>query len=376
MSSEASSEALRRALVRCGQDWRAHLREAARSPEKLLEYGIINASQRDELISVNQRYETLITPYYLALIDQNDLACPIRLQSIPKGEELLHLPGEDVDPIGDQQHKVGSILVHRYPDRALLFPTFRCPMFCRYCFRKEALNSDEIKLHQALPHALAYLDEHPEIKEIILSGGDPLMLSNARLISLLKALEQRARRIRIHTRFPVTLPYRIDQDLVEGLGQFRQLNLVTHFNHPRELSTVAQEALERLRYAGVRVLNQTVLLAGVNDRLATLKELFLGLLDVGVTPYYLHHPDLTAGTQHFRISLRQGLALTRALRGSLSGLAIPTYVIDVPKGGGKVPVDSSFVEASADPKYWTLQSPLTGERHLYVDLAEQDEINA
>lgn len=366
-----SREALELALARCGEDWRAHLKEAARSARDLTHFGVYTPQEASEHEEVSARYETLISPYYLSLIDPRDPRCPIRLQAIPQGAELAHLPEEETDPIGDQRHAVSSILVHRYPDRALLFPTLRCPMFCRYCFRKEALNSGGVKLSVELPKALQYLDEHPEIEEVILSGGDPLMLSNERLLSLLQSLDQRGRRVRLHTRFPVTLPYRLEPALVEGLGGIARLNLVTHFNHPRELSLPALEGLSALRRAGVRVANQAVLLAGVNDDPEVLRALCVGLLDAGVTPYYLHHPDLTAGTQHLRVTLRRGLEITRSLRGRLSGLATPTYVIDVPRGGGKVPVDSAYVQPSERRERWTLISPLTGEEHPYIDLAER-----
>jgi len=364
------AEALSAALARCGSDWRAQLKEAARSPAQLLDYGVISPEEAEGLGAVVERYELLVSPYYLSLIDPSDPSCPIRRQAIPSPQELIYTEGESRDPIGDKAFSPTPILVHRYPDRALLFPTYRCPMFCRYCFRKDTLNSEQVRLHSELPSALGYLDEHPEIEEVILSGGDPLMLSNERLGELLAALDERGRRVRLHSRFPVTLPQRIDEQLVARLASVQRLNFVTHFNHPRELSEPAREALTLMRRAGLQLYNQSVLLGGVNDRVETLSELFTSLLDLGVSPHYLHHPDLTEGTQHLRVSLRRGLELTRALRGRLTGLAIPRYVIDIPHGGGKVLVDSSAVEPSADPRRWLLHSPITGEVHSYTDLAE------
>jgi lysine 2,3-aminomutase len=371
--SEEGRARLQGALKEAGRDWRDHLRLAARTPEGLAHYGLLTSQEASALKAVSDRYETLVTPYYLSLIDPLNPACPIRLQALPHPSELEHLEGEERDPIGDDPHKVTPILVHRYQDRALLFPTYRCPMFCRYCFRKDALNSDAVRLHEALPKSLEYLRAHPELKEVILSGGDPLMLPDTRLAQLLSALKDAGvKRLRLHTRFPVTLPHRVTQPLATLLGEHSAV-LVTHFNHPRELTIEAREALERLRLAGVRTLNQAVLLRGVNDQEDTLRDLMSELLEVGALPYYLHHPDLTAGTQHFRVSLRRGLELTRALRGSLTGLAQPRYVIDVPRGGGKVPVDSAWVQPTAHPRHWLLTSPITGETQPYTDLAEPKE---
>ena len=356
-----------------GVHWRRQLKEAARTPEDLLAWGVITEDEARILGTVTRRYETLIPPYYLSLIDRDDPACPIRKQAIPSLYELEHLPGEETDPIGDRAHAPTEILVHRYPDRVLLFPTYRCPMFCRYCFRKDTLNGSSIKLHQALPESLAYLKAHPEIEEVILSGGDPLILSTARLSELLKAIiSVGIQRLRLHSRFPVTLPQRVDSSLCDALASITAeipLTLVTHFNHPKEITPESTKAVALLKRAGVTVLNQSVLLAGINDEVSTLKSLCRSLLNLGVLPYYLHHPDLTAGTQHFRVTIERGLALSRALRGGLSGLGIPTYVIDLPGGGGKVPLDSQFVQSTAHPGQWKLESPLTGEVTLYRDLA-------
>jgi len=250
-------------------------------------------------------------------------------------------------------------------------------MFCRYCFRKEALNEDPIRLHQELPSSLVYLHDHPEIEEVILSGGDPLMLSNKRIRMLLDALSTCSlRRIRIHTRTPVTLPQRIDEDLAEAISARRlskAVTVVTHFNHPRELTQAASEALLRLRYKGINLLNQSVLLCGVNDNFETLRELCVQLGDRGVIPYYLHHPDLTVGTQFFRVSLNRGLDLYRQLRGGLSGFLIPRYVIEIPGGYGKVELDSKAVQRGKVAGEWWLTSPLDGRVHRYMDLIESHE---
>lgn len=346
--------------------------QGARDVDALVARGLVAAADAPALAAVVERYEMLVSAYYLGLIDPDDPDCPIRKQALPAAAELVEGPTERADPIGDAAHAPTSILVRRYPDRALLFPTYRCPMFCRYCFRKVALNAEPIRLHQALPEALAWLRAHPEVREVILSGGDPLMLSTRRLAELLGALRAlpSVARIRIHSRMPVTLPMRIDAALAEVLGAHAPVYLVAHFNHPRELTSEAHAAITGLQRAGVTVLNQAVLLAGVNADPAVLAALFQGLVDWQVLPYYLHHPDLTVGTQHFRISLDAGLEIVRALRGRLSGLAQPTYVLEIPGGGGKVPVDSGFCERLG-PGRWRLTSPLTHAACEYLDPAGQ-----
>lgn len=365
----ALTPALAEALAEAGEDWRAHMRLAARGPGDLARYGALTPAEADALAAVSARYETLVAPYYLSLLAPRGAPCPIRPQAIPQGEELLHLPEERPDPIGDKEHSPTPILVHRYRDRALLFPTYRCPMFCRYCFRKDTLNAEAVQLHRDLPPALSYLRAHPEIEEVILSGGDPLMLSDERLGGLLGALKGAGvRRLRLHSRFVVTLPYRVTEALADALRPHAPLTLVAHFNHAREVTPPARAAAARLAAAGVRVLNQSVLLRGVNDDVGALRDLSRALVEAGVQPYYLHHPDLTAGTQHLRVSLTRGLALTRALRGTLSGHALPLYVLDIPGGGGKVAVDSAAVR-QVDGARWALRSPLTGREEPYVDLA-------
>ena len=356
------------------RDWRWQLRHAARTPQALFDRGLISSAELESLGEVTAQFKTLVTPYYLSLIDREDPQCPIRRQAIPRADELTLISGERDDPIGDRVNAPTPLLVHRYPDRALLFPTYECPMFCRYCFRKEALNEAPIRLHHALPESIAYLRDHPEITEVILSGGDPLMLSTARLSSLLESLSSCSlKRLRIHTRMPVTLPQRIDAQLAEAVSTWRlnkAVTVIAHFNHPREVTPDAVNALTLLRRAGVTLLNQSVLLSGVNDRDDLMRELCLRLGDHGVIPYYLHHPDLTRGTHSYRVSLSRGVEMYRKLRGTLSGYLIPRYVIEIPGGYGKVEVASEAVRRGSDQGEWWLTSPLDGSVHHYVDPAE------
>ncbi len=347
--------------------WRRQLAHGARTVADLVDRDLLSPSEIATAEAVSHRYELLVSDYYLSLVDPDDPHCPIRKMALPDGAELVVNTVERTDPIGDAAHSPAPSIVHRYPDRALLIVTHRCPMFCRYCFRKVALNDGQIPLRQ-LEGAYDYLRRTPGIEEIILTGGDPLMLSTARLAAIFEALRSipSIKRIRIHSRMPVTLPMRLDAPLLELFAAVRPLHLVTHFNHPREMTHEARTAIEGVRGAGVVLANQAVLLAGINDELATQTALWRELVDWGVRPYYLHHPDLTVGTQHFRVSLDQGLALTRALRGAVSGLFQPTYVIDIPGGLGKVPVDSGYVVPNGPGRWW-LTSPIDGRRLDYLD---------
>jgi lysine 2,3-aminomutase len=351
------------------QDWRWHMRHAAKKAEDFVSWGIMSATEAQKAQSCMQRYQTFVTPYYLSLINVDDKQCPIALQALPKQEELSHLPLEDKDPIGDQAHRVTPLLIHRYPDRALLFPTYKCPMYCRYCFRKDALSNEKIHLNRDMQQTLKYLKDHPQIREVILSGGDPLILTDQRIHSLIQQLNDTGiSRIRIHSRFPVTLPQRVTSALTASLSSKIPIALITHFNHSQELTPLAQQAIQRLRNAGIMLFNQSVLLAQVNDNVETLRTLFQQLFYLGITPYYLHHPDLTAGTQHFRVSLDQGLKIMKTIKASISGLALPQYVIDIPGGKGKVAVDSSYVQRKS-ATMWTLQSPLDDSLTMYQDLS-------
>lgn len=287
---------------------------------------------------------------YLELIDWADERDPIRRQIIPSADELVHDPREREDPIGDAAHSPAPRLTHRYPDRVLLYPTYQCAVYCRHCFRKESLADDDAANYsiEALAPALAYIAEHPEIREVILTGGDPLILSDERLEELRRRIEAIAhvRMLRVHTRIPVVLPERVSPGLVRALKGRPMVSVVTHFNHPRELTPAAVEAARLLREAGFLLLNQTVLLKGINDDPEVLRTLFRELVyAAGIRPYYLHHCDSTRGLSHFRTTIDRGLELMSALRGHISGLCVPHYVLDLPGGDGKIPLGPSYVEA-------------------------------
>lgn len=314
-----------------------------------------------QLKKVAARYAVAITPAMADLIDPADPHDPIARQFVPDARELETSAEERGDPIGDHAHSPVEGIVHRYPDRVLLTPILHCPVYCRYCFRREVVGGEEAVLGEAdLTRALAYIGENRAIWEVILTGGDPLMLPAARIARLIAALTEigHVRTIRIHSRVPVSDPARIGPALIEALDCDKALWIAVHCNHPRELGEPARSALRRLAKAGIPLLGQSVLLKGVNDDAQTLEALFRAMVECRIKPYYLHHPDLAEGTGHFRPTIAEGQALVRHLRGRLSGLAQPDYVLDIPGGFGKVPIGPSYLEGDGVEDW-------QGRRHVY-----------
>ncbi len=312
-----------------------------------------------------------LTEEMLALIDRRDPGGdPIARQFVPDLREMNIAPGEIADPIGDEARSPIKGIVHRYPDRVLLKPLHACPVYCRFCFRREkvgpgaeALNDTELKT------ALDYIRARPEIWEVILTGGDPLMMAPRRLAALMEGLDTIAHVavIRLHSRVPIVEPSRITDQLVQTLRRRRAaIWLGVHCNHWRELAAPSRAALARLAEAGLPLIGQTVLLAGINDDVETLDRLMRDLVSCRVKPYYLHHPDLVRGTGHFRVSVERGQELMKALRGRLSGLAQPTYVLDVPGGHGKVPIGPGYLGDDPEARTETLVvEDAFGGRHSY-----------
>lgn len=306
-----------------------------------------------ELNQVAAKYAVAITPAMDALIDETDPNDPIAAQFRPDARELDTAPGELSDPIGDDPHTPVKGIVHRYPDRCLLKLVHVCPVYCRFCFRREMVGpqGDGTLTSEELDAALAYIESQPGIWEVILTGGDPFLLSARRVREITRRLAAIAhvKIIRWHTRIPAVDPLRVTPDLAEALRtEGATTYVVLHANHPRELTDQARAAIARIVDAGVPMLSQSVLLKGVNDDVETLEALMRGLVEARVKPYYLHHLDKAPGTSHFRCSIAEGQALAQALHQRASGIAQPSYVLDIPGGHGKAPLAASGVRETSD----------------------------
>jgi lysine 2,3-aminomutase len=314
---------------------------------ELRDAGLLPADKLAALERVAAQYAVAVTPAMAELIDPADPHDPIARQFVPDAAELEARSEEAADPIGDDAHSPVAGVVHRYPDRALLKLTATCAVYCRFCFRRETVGPGAAPLsRKQLDAAIAYIAAHPDIWEVILTGGDPLVLSPRRLknvVARLAAIEH-VKVIRVHTRVPVAEPSRITPELVAALkAPGKATYVVLHANHPRELTPAAREACAMLIDAGIPMLAQSVLLAGVNDDPQTLGALMRALVECRIKPYYLHHGDLAPGTSHLRTSIGRGQELMRALRGRLSGLCQPEYVLDIPGGHGKAPIGPNYL---------------------------------
>jgi lysine 2,3-aminomutase len=354
-------------------DWRWQLQNAVRSADELAR---VFELTRDELegarLAEQSGFPIAITPHYLSLCDPHDPTCPIRRQVVPRAAEAQLVRGDLRDPLGEEAHEVAPELVQRYPDRALLLVTDRCAVYCRFCTRSRMVGAGGgARSDDRLAPAFAYLEAHPEVKDVIVSGGDPLALSTDRLVRLIARVRQipSVETIRLATRVPVALPQRITDELLSALGPYHPLWVMTHFNHPKELAEPARAALCRLADAGFPVMNQTVMLRGVNDDPAVLTELFRGLVRVRVRPYYLLQADPVRGTGHLRTSLARSIAIYEQLQGRLSGIALPKLIVDTPGGFGKVPVGPEWV-VHRSPGVTRFRTP-RGVEVDYVDPPEE-----
>lgn len=322
-----------------------------RRPEDLIAHGLAPASALADLERVAARYAIAVTPEVAGLIDPTDPDDPMARQYLPSANELAAQPGERADPIGDHAHSPVDGIVHRYPDRVLLKLVHVCAVYCRFCFRREMVGpAKETALSKsATAGALDYIRSHPEVWEVILTGGDPLMLSPRRLAEIMGELAaiDHVRIVRIHTRVPVADPARVTDEMAAALRTDGATTwLALHANHPRELTAGARSACARIVDAGIPMVSQSVLLRGVNDDAATLEALMRAFVECRIKPYYLHHGDLAPGTAHLRTTLEKGQVLMRALRGRVSGLCQPDYVLDIPGGHGKVPVGPDYLSPS------------------------------
>jgi len=333
---------------------------------KRQEQGSAGFGSTDDLNRVAEKYAVRITPSVYDTMEFQNPNDPVARQYIPDAKELSNTEEEISDPIGDNTHSPTTGIVHRYPDRVLLMPVSSCAVYCRYCFRREKVGQGKGHLSEAkLEKALSYIENTPEIWEVILSGGDPLILSPRRLKKIIQRLEDidHVQVIRIHSRVPIADPDRIDNALCNSLETTKALYIAIHVNHVQEISEEVKSSLEKLRNTDAVLISQSVFLKGVNNRAETLEALFRKLVSLRIKPYYLHHPDKAKGTDHFRISLKEGQDIMRALRGRLSGLCLPNYMLDIPGGYGKVPVTPSYLTHQHDNLY-TVED-YQGDDHLY-----------
>ncbi|MBK1791511.1 KamA family radical SAM protein [Persicirhabdus sediminis] len=327
-------------------DYKWQLKNAVKSLEGIERHIQLTEEERAGILLSGTRLAMSITPHFFNLIDKNNPNCPIRRQVIPRVEETWDDPQEMADPCGEDSHMPVPGLVHRYPDRVLFLVTDRCGSYCRYCTRSRVVSGvGEQHLETQWEAAFEYLEKTPQVRDVLLSGGDPLLLSDARLERILSRLREipHIQFIRIGSRLPIFLPQRITPELCEMLKKFHPLFISIHANHPKELTCEVRAALGRLADAGIPMGNQSVLLKGVNDSVEIQKALVHKLLMCRARPYYLYQCDLIKGSSHLRTSISKGLEIIEGLRGHTSGYAIPQYVIDGPGGGGKIPLNPEYI---------------------------------
>jgi lysine 2,3-aminomutase len=354
-------------------DWRWQLRNAVRTPAAL---GKLIALTPDEVAGCEETaniFRLGITPYYLSLIDAGHPFCPVRMQSIPVKAEARVRSGELLDPLGEDKTRPEEAIVHKYPDRVLFLAVDSCSVYCRHCTRRRLTKGGEAELSRTeLQKGIDYVRAHPEVRDVLISGGDPLMLSDERLEQLLAPIHDipHVEMIRIGTRLPVCLPMRITDSLCKVLRKFAPLFVVTHFNHPKEITPEAREACERLVDHGVPVENQAVLMRRVNSSARIIKELSHKSLSMRVRPYYLHQMDVAQGLEHLRTPIAAGVEILEQLRGHTTGLAVPHLAVDLPGGGGKVTLQPDYVvERGANE---TVLRNYKHERYVYPEPEEKD----
>jgi lysine 2,3-aminomutase len=357
--------------LRSWSDWRWQLRHRLTRTEHLEAYLELTDSERLGLAMGAERFAVGITPHFAALMNPFDPACPIRRQVVPTAEEFVVSNGDMEDPCGEDHASAVEGLVHRYPDRVLLLGVDTCASYCRYCTRSRLVSQGALDpLPRRMDAILEYLREHTEVRDVLLSGGDPLLMSDDRLDGVLASIReiQHIEFVRIGSRVPGFLPQRITPELAAVLRRHR-VWLSLHFSHPVELTPEVAAACDLLADAGIPLGSQTVLLRGINDDADVLKRLFCGLLKIRVRPYYLYQADPVVGTAHLRTSISRGIELMGQLRGHTSGYAVPTYVVDAPGGGGKIPIQPETIVAR-DGAAWRLRN-WAGEVYTYVDPPEK-----
>jgi lysine 2,3-aminomutase len=347
-------------------DWRWQQRNRLRTADDLARVVHLTDGERRAIDATAGAFRMALTPYYATLMDPDDPACPVRAQAIPRDDELRSHPADLADPLGEERYMPVPGITHRYPDRVLFYVTHNCPVYCRHCTRKRKVSDPtSAAAHDQLALGLDYIRRHEEVRDVLVSGGDPLTLSDDRLDELLGALRDipHVEVIRLCTRNPVTLPQRFTRELIDRLAQHHPIFVHTHFNTPRECTPEAARCLRALADRGLNVANQMVLLRGVNDDARLIRETNVWLLRQRCRPYYLFQADLAEGISHFRVPVAEGLEILRALRGPVSGMAVPTYVIDAPGGGGKIPLVPDYIESRDEEQ--VIFRNWKGDRYAY-----------
>ncbi len=334
-------------------DYKWQLKNVIKDIPTLEKVAVLSAREKNDLKACLKKFTMAITPYYAALMDKNDKTCPVRLQAIPRGLELCNDPSDLSDPLHEDVDSPVPGLTHRYPDRVLLLVTNICSMNCRHCTRRRLVGFEDSNMSSAnLDRAIEYIRKTREVRDVLISGGDPLVLTDEMLEGIIKKLRaiDHVEIIRIGTRTPVVMPMRITDKLVGMLKKYHPIYVNTHFNHPKEMTAEALEACRKLADAGIPVGNQSVLLKGINDCPQTMKRLVHELLMARVKPYYIYQCDLSVGISHFRTTVSKGIEIIENLRGHTTGMAVPTFVVDAPGGGGKTPVMPNYLISMSDKR--------------------------
>ena len=334
-------------------DWKWQTTHRIKTANELRKYVNLTEDEEKSIDGVLGKLRMAITPYYLTLINPDNAKCPIRMQAIPLGNELFVGKNDLYDPLAEDHDSPVPGLTHRYPDRVLFLITDMCAMYCRHCTRRRfAGQKDAEQKIENIDRAIDYIRSHEEINDVLLSGGDAFMASDERIEYILKKLREidHVQVIRFGTRTPVVMPQRITDKLVNMLKKYHPIWVNTHFNHPDELTRESKQAIDRLADAGISVGNQSVLLRGINDCVFIMRRLVKSLVAIRVRPYYIYQCDLSVGIEHFRTTVSKGIEIIEGLRGHVSGFAVPTFVVDAPGGGGKIPVMPNYVISHAPNK--------------------------
>ena len=334
-------------------DWKWQFRHRITTAKDLAEIIPLKEEEQQDIARSLRVFRMAITPYYASLMDPLDPACPLRMQAVPSVLETCVMPWETKDPLNEDSDSPVANLVHRYPDRVLFLVTRQCAMYCRHCVRKRHVGEEDFLISsEEKRRAIDYIAKTPQIRDVLISGGDPLIMDDGELEDIIARIRaiRHVEIIRIGTRTPVVLPMRITSDLLAMLKKYHPIWMNLHFNHPLEMTEQAYKACADLADAGIPLGNQSVLLRGINDDTAVMKELLLKLVQARVRPYYIYQCDLFEGSEHFRTRVETGIEMIRSLTGNISGFAIPRFVLDAPNGGGKVPLSPDYVSAIDDEK--------------------------